>query len=184
MATGANRAVVLVAVSVTLMSVVALGQLWLTGSTATAAGQVATMDGLTVEVLGAEWAAMDHVEDGRGGFLMPDQMMPGAPTGNQVRLGVKVTLSNTQARTSQFSLVDEFTVTGGLGPEPLPLAADTVGHLNRLGPGTAVNATLYFDVETAADEDLPPLYLTWSRGRDTILIQVPVPGEAPPAHDH
>ena len=57
---------------------------------------------------------------------MPAQMMPGAPTGNEMRLGVHVTLTNPQSRTAPFSLVEEFAMSGGLEPEPHPLSADTV----------------------------------------------------------
>lgn len=183
MATRPGPAAIVVAVLISVVSGMVLGRAWLTGSNATAAGPVADQDGLIVEVRGAEWVPMDHVEDGKGGFLTPDQMMPGAPTGNQVRLGVSVTLTNTQSRTHEFSLVEEFTLTGGLQPRPLSLSADSVGQLGRLGPGSALNATLYFDVETSAEEELPPLFLTWTRGRDTVLIQLPLSGGAP-AHDH
>jgi hypothetical protein len=183
MASRASRVITLVVVLLTVVSAAVLGRLWLTGTTATATEPVATMAGVTVEVRGTVWALMDHVEDGQGGFLMPDEMMPGAPTGNRVRLGVGLTLINTRSQVHEFSLVDEFTMTGGREPEPLALSADTVGKLGRLGPGSALNATLYFDVEAPADDELPPLYLRWTRDRDTVLIPVPLPG-APPAHDH
>jgi hypothetical protein len=184
MGPGARRkavAGITTALTVASLTLVAWG--WLGGTTATASGPSAAMDGATVEVRRAEWALMDHVEDGQGGFLMPDQMMPGAPTGDRVRLGVSVTLTNTRSGGYEFSLVDEFTMTGGYEPEPLALTADTVGQLGRLGPGNALNATLYFDVEVTDPDDLPQLYLTWTRGRDTIMIPVPSPGEAPD-HDH
>lgn len=173
----AGMVAVLTAASLTLVA-------WssLTGTTATAAGTTATMDGATIEVHSAEWAGMDHVEDGQGGFLMPDQMMPGAPTGGQSRLGVRVTLTNTTSRLYEFGLVEEFTMTRDGQPEPSPLHADTVGELGRLGPGNAVNATLYFDIEVDAG-DPPPLFLRWSRGNDTVLIPLPAPGEAP-EHQH
>jgi hypothetical protein len=154
----------------------------LTGSTATAAGTTARMDGARVEVHSAEWTFMDHVEDGEGGFLMPDEMMPGAPTGDEVRLGVRVTLTNTASRLYEFSLVDEFTLARGRDSEPFPLRADTVGQLGRLAPDTALNATLYFDIQVSATDDLPPLFLRWTRDNETVLIQVPTPGEAPEHH--
>lgn len=184
MAPRASRVVTLAVVLLSVVSAAVLGRLWLTGTNATATGPVATMAGVTVEVRDTEWAPMDHVDDGRGGFLMPDQMMPGAPTGNEVRLGISVTLINTQSRMHEFSLVDEFTITGGLEPEPLPLTADTIGELGRLGPGSALKATLYFDIEAPEDEALPPLYLTWNRDRDTVRIPVQLPGEEIPHSDH
>ena len=183
MAPRASRAVIVRAVLVTTASAVMLGRLWLAGSTVSAAGPTASLDGATVDVRGAAWATMDHLEDG---FQMPAQMMPGAPNDDEVRLGVNVTLVNTRSGSYEFSLVDEFTMTGGLEAEPLRLTADTVGPLGRLGPGSALNAILYFDVKAPdGDDGFPPLYLNWTRGRDTILIQVPMPGGEVPAHgDH
>lgn len=175
-----------VAGAISALTVASLGLLawgWFTGTTVTAAGTAANLDGATVDVRGAEWVFMDHVDDGGGGFLMPDEMMPGAPTGDEVRLGVNVTLTNTRSRTHHFRLVDEFTMAAGEQPEPVPLSADTVGELGRLGPGSALHATLYFDVEVTDTDQLPPLYLQWTRGRDTVLIPVPTPGEAP-VHQH
>jgi hypothetical protein len=180
-----SRAVILVAVLITAASAPALGRLWFTDSTIIAAGQVASMDGVTVQVNRTEWAPMDHLEDTSGGFAQPAQMMPGAPGEDEVRLGVKVTLMNTQSRTHEFSLPEEFTMTGGLESEPLGLSADTVGPIGRLGPGFALNAVLYFDVRVPeAGGEMPPLYLNWTRGGDAIQIQVPLPGGEAPAHDH
>jgi hypothetical protein len=183
MAPRTNRAVVVVAVVITLLSAAVFGRNLLFGSSAVAAGPVASMAGVTVEIRGTEWAGMDHVEDGQGGFLMPDDMMPGAPTGGKARLGVRVTLVNTRPRIQEFNLLREFTLTGGLEPGPVTLTADTIGELGRLQPGTAINAVLYFDVEApAAGEDLSPLYLNWTRGRDTVVMSVPFPGGEPAPH--
>jgi hypothetical protein len=145
-----------------------------------------TMDGITLDVQESEWATMNMVENGQGGYLRPDQMMPGAPTGNEMRLGVHVTLTNPQSRTAPFSLVDEFAMSGGLEPEPHPLSADTVGSLNRLGPGAAVQGVLYFDVEVPDVENLtlPQFYLEWSRDGDAIRIPVQLPGGEIPEHNH
>lgn len=147
--------------------------------------QTATLDGITVDVQESEWAVMNHTTDSQGGYQMPDQMMPGAPTGDDMRLGVHVTLTNRESRTVTFSLVDEFSMSGGHEPEPHPLSADTVGTLNRLSPGTALQGILYFDVEVPNVENpqLPQLYLQWSRGGDAIRIPVELPGELP-EHDH
>lgn len=171
----------------TLASLSLLAWSKLAGPPPIAAGSSATLDGLTVDVGASEWAAMNMVENGQGGYLRPDQMMPGAPTGNQVRLGVSVTLTNSRATTEGFSLVDEFAMSGGLEPEPHPLSADTVGELDRLGPGNALRGTLYFDIEVpeAENPQLPPLYLEWSRSGSTIRIPVQVPGgEVPEPHQH
>lgn len=144
---------------------------------------VATLDGLTTEVRAAGWVDFDmgHVMDGEGGFMMPDQMMPGAPSGEQVRLGVTLTLRNTDSHAHGFNLVDEFWLIGGGVSDSRPLSADTVGGLARLGPGAAVDGVLYFDVVLASESD--PLYLEWRRGGDAVRIPVP-PTDEPPGHQH
>lgn len=148
-----------------------------------ASGGVATLDGLTTEIRAASWVDFDmgHVMDGEGGFMMPDQMMPGAPSGEQVRLGVTLTLRNTDSRTHGFNLVDEFWLVGGGAGDPRPLSADTVGGLARLSPGAAVDGVLYFDVVIASESD--PLYLEWRRGGDAVHIPVPLTDERP-GHQH
>lgn len=166
----------------TVASLMVLGWGWLTGSTVTAAGPSATVDGVAVDVRQTNWAPLDHVMNDAGGFLMPSQMMPGAPTGGEVRLGVAVTLRNTTSSTQEFSIPEDFTLSGATS-EPLPLAADTIGEIGRIGPGDALNGILYFDVLIPQGEELPPLYLRWTRGRDTVLIPVPLPGQAP-GHVH
>lgn len=174
--------------TVALLTVASLGLLaWtkLAGPPPIAPDETVSMDGITVSVGESQWQTMNHTIDNQGGFQMPDQMMPGAPTGNDMRLGIHVTLTNPQSRTEPFSLPDEFSISGGLEPEPRPLTADTVGTLNRLGPGTALQAVLYFDVEVPDVENptLPQLYLHWSRGGDAVRIPVQLPGEVP-EHDH
>jgi hypothetical protein len=153
-------------------------------ATPVATGTSATVDGVTAEIRDAAWVGFDmgHVMDGEGGFMMPDQMMPDAPSGDEVRLGLTVTLQNTDAGTREFNLVEEFTITGGLEPEPQPMSADTIGEFSRLGPGAAIDGVLYFDIEVPAADD-PPLYLRWTHGGDTVLIEVPLTEDAP-AHEH
>ena len=175
--------------TVGLLTVASLSLLaWtkLAGPEPIATGDTATLDGLSVQVGSSEWAVMSMVDNGQGGYLMPDQMMPGAPTDNEVRLGVSVTLFNTRSSTLPVSLADEFMISGGLTPEPQPLSADTVGELSRLAPGSALQGTLYFDVEVPdeAATALPPLYLHWTRGGDTIRIPVQLPGEVPEHQGH
>lgn len=186
MGLGARRATVVATISV--LTVASLGMLawtWFAGPIATAAGSTATLGGLSLDVQRTEWTTMNHAIDSQGGYQMPDQMMPGGPTGNDMRLGVRVTLTNTRASTQAFELVDEFTVTGGLEPEPRPLVADTVGDLNRIGGGAAMQAVLYFDVEVPDVEDpsLPPLFLQWDRGGDAVQLELELPGDVP-EHDH
>jgi hypothetical protein len=168
----------------TVLAVVSLGMLgWqrLTAPAIASSGS-ATLAGLTVELGSAEWVELGHVHDGQGGFLMPDQMMPGAPQGDQVRLGIRITLSNTDSGTREFSLVDEFAVVGGAETEPRRLSTDSIGLLSRLGAGAAVHGRLYFDIEVPGEND-PPLYLRWTRDGDTIQIPVSI-GTNAPEHDH
>lgn len=114
--------------------------------------------------------------------MMPDQMMPGAPSGDEIRLGLTLTLTNTDSRAHGFNLADEFWLVGGRASEPLPVSADTIGALPRLGPGAAVDGVLYFDTEAPAEGD-PPLYLLWRREGDTVRIPVPLTDD-PPEHEH
>jgi hypothetical protein len=150
-----------------------------------ATGTSASLEGVTTEVHEAAWVAFDmgHVMDGQGGFMMPDQMMPDAPSGDEVRLGVTVTLQNTDGTTRGFNVIDEFTIIGGLEPEPRVVSADTIGDFSRLGPGAAVDGTLYFDIAVPGAGD-PPLYLQWTRGGDTALIEVPLTEDAPEHEQH
>lgn len=150
-----------------------------------ATGTSASLDGVTTEVHEAAWVAFDmgHVMDGQGGFMMPDQMMPDAPSGDEVRLGVTVTLQNTDDGTHEFNLVDEFAIIGGVEPEPRLVSADTIGTLSRLGPGAAIDGILYFDI-VVPDAGDPPLYLRWTRGGDTALIEVPFNEDAPEHDQH
>jgi hypothetical protein len=174
-----------VAVAAGLLTVASLGFLaWqrLTDEPA-ATGTTATVDGLTTEVREAGWIDFDmgHVMDGQGGFMMPDQMMPDAPSGDQVRLGVTVTLVNTTDGTQEFNLADEFALTGGVESEPRPISADSIGNLPRLGPGAAIDGVLYFDIVVPTPED-PPLLLQWTRDGDTVLLEVPMTNDRPPEH--
>jgi hypothetical protein len=140
----------------------------------------ASLGGLTAAVGTAAWAMADHVMpvpggDGQGGgqpgYQMPPQMMPGMPTGDDVRLSVPLTLENTSGAARRFDLATEFLLRGGREAEPRTPQADTFGELNRLGPGSAVNGVLYFDAEAPAAND-PPLYLEWSRDGETARITV------------
>ena len=174
-----RRAAAVAAVAVlTLASVTALA--WdRFGRTAVASGGSATLDGLTVQVRGADWVPMDHLDPN---LPMPGQMMPGAPEGDEVRLSISITLSNTDDVAREFNPVAEFALGGGARAEPTSLTADTIGTLSRLAPGTAVAGTLYFDVEVPGGED-PPLYLLWSRGGDAVRLALPEAGDAPD-HGH
>lgn len=141
----------------------------------------ATLGGLTVEPHDAGWLAMDgHNMDDQGGFQMPAQMMPGAPVGDDMRLGVPLTLMNTSQDTRPFNLVDEFFLGGGRNETTRSLHSDSFGALSRLAPGNAVNGILYFDTEVPGPAD-PPLYLIWKRDGDQVRLAVPL--ENQPEHE-
>jgi hypothetical protein len=142
----------------------------------------ANLNGLTATIAAAGWIGMDHHNMG-GGFQMPAQMMPGAPEGDRMRLGIPITLHNTESTEQWFNLPEEFTVSGGVANDPEPLHSDTIGRLARLGPGAAVNGVLYFDLIVPGPDD-PPLVLHWARNGDTVDMVIPMMGDAPDPHGH
>lgn len=182
---GVRRALLAAVALLTAASLTLLGLQWL-GAAPVAAGTSATLGGLTTDIRYAGWVDFDmgHVMDGQGGFMMPDAMMPGAPRGDEVRLGIAVTLSNTNSRTEEFNPLEEFTMSGGQLDAPAAPVADTIGDLSRLGPGTAIDGLLYFDLAPPGPDD-PPLHLRWSRGGNAVQIAVPfTDGNVPPHQQH
>lgn len=177
----ARRITLVAATIMTVLSVVVLAWQRVAGPDV-AAGRAATLSGLTIEVAAADWVEMGHLESSPGGFAMPGQMMPGAPQGDEVRLGISITLSNTATSSRGFNLVEEFALIGGSVKQPLGLSADTIGTLPRLGPGASVRGTLYFDLTVPTESD-PPLYLMWVRDGDTVRLPVPLDGDTP-GHGH
>jgi hypothetical protein len=179
-----STAVVATVAVLTLASLSLLAWSKLAGPPPVADGPSASLDGLIVEVGETEWATMNMVMGSTGGFAVPDQMMPGAPTDGKVRLGISVTLLNTRSGTQAFDLVGEFALTGGLETEPDPLSADTIGKLSRLGPGAALQGKLYFDVAVPDQEHahMPPLYLQWTRDGSSVRIPIQLPGGEMPEH--
>jgi len=134
----------------------------------------ATVDGLTATLARAGWLSMDdgHHDD-QGGYQMPAQMMPGAPTGDNRRLGVPLTLVNTDNEVREFSLTTEFLLRGGPKDLPRQLHSDTFGRLVRLAPGSAVDGVLYFDTVVPGPSD-PPLYLQWNRAGRSVALSIPL----------
>lgn len=175
-----------IAAAVALLTIASLGYLaWNRfAAPSVATGTSATVDGVTTEVLDAAWVDFDmgHVMDGQGGFMMPSQMMPDAPSEGEVRLGVTVTLQNSNGATREFNLGDEFALAGGVESQPQPISADTIGELSRLGPGAAIDGVLYFDIAVPGADD-PPLYLQWTRDGDTAKIEVPLFEDPPGEHE-
>jgi hypothetical protein len=147
-------------------------------------GSDANLDGLSVQVGEAGWVAMDaHAMDSQGGFQMPAQMMPGAPEGDDMRLGIPLTLVNTSGEVRRFDLRREFMLVGGLTGDPVRPHSDTFGLLNRLTAGNAVNGVVYFDTKVPTATD-PPLRLRWSRDGRSVDIALRWVGAAPPTHTH
>jgi hypothetical protein len=142
----------------------------------------ATLGGLTVRLHDAGWLSMDgHDMNNQGGYQMPAQMMPGAPTGDDMRLGVPLTLVNTSAELRQFNLADEFFLLGGRNDRPRTLHSDTFGLLTRLNPGSAVDGVLYFDTVVPGTGD-PPLYLQWRRDGGATTLAIPLLAGGEPDH--
>lgn len=146
----------------------------------------ATVDGLRVDVGVVKWVDSGHampIPNSGGGYQMPDQMMPGMPTGDDARLSIAVTLTNTADKARGFSLGEEFLLRGGAEAEPDLMTSDTFNGLPRLGPGQAANGVFYFDARPPGPDD-PPLYLEWSRSGRTERLAVPLNGAVPqPHHD-
>ena len=96
----------------------------------------AEVDGLAIDLRDAGWVPMDaHAMDSQGGYQMPAQMMPGAPAGDEMRLGIAVTLLNTDVEVREFNLGEEFVLVGGVIDGTVRLHSDTFGLLRRLDPG-------------------------------------------------
>jgi hypothetical protein len=153
-------------------------------ATASTPAAAATVDGLAVNVRESGWVPMDaHTMDNQSGFQMPAQMMPGAPEGDDMRLGIALTLLNTKDGLIEFNLVDEFVLVGGTIDGAVRLHSDTFGLLDRLTPGSAVNGVLYFDTVVPAPAD-PPLVLRWTRDGETTDLSVPLGPNQPAPHPH
>jgi hypothetical protein len=144
----------------------------------------ATLGGLTATTARASWVVMeDHEMDSQDGYQMPAQMMPGAPQGNDMRLGVNVSLTNTGGEARSFDLGTEFTLSGGRTDGHLALESDTFGGLPRLAAHSQVDGVLYFDTPMPGQAD-PPLYLTWRRDGGQQRLLVDLPGTTPDHHSH
>lgn len=143
--------------------------------------EAATLGGLTARLHDAGWLSMEMHQNSQGGYQMPAQMMPGAPAGDELRLGVPLTLVNTSREARAFKLVDEFFLAGGRITTPRGLQSDTFGPLPRLAPGNAVDGVMYFDTIVPGESD-PPLYLLWKRGGETVRLAIPRISNAPDHH--
>ncbi|MFD9237309.1 hypothetical protein ACFWB3_18870 [[Kitasatospora] papulosa] len=144
----------------------------------------ARLGGLDAEPGKAGWAAMaNHAMDGGSSYQMPSAMMPGAPEGDDMRLGIPLTLTNGTGSVRRFDLAREFSLSGGKDGASFKLHADTLGELPRLNAGSAVRGVLYFDVEAPQAGDAP-LLLVWKRDGDVRRMTVRMPGGTPEKHQH
>jgi hypothetical protein len=126
---------VVVATVVALVGVVFLGLMLRERN----AGAV-SVGGLTLRIQSAQWVQMEH--GSQDGFQMPAQMMPGAPSHDQQRLVLAVTISNRGDRAMQFRH-DEFSLQAPDG-QVVPMVADDLGGetdpsdaFDGLSPGKA-----------------------------------------------
>lgn len=143
----------------------------------------AVLGGLLAQPHDAGWVGMDgHQMDNQGGYQMPAQMMPGAPTGDDMRLGVPLTLTNTSDEPRLFDLAAEFALGGGRTGGARAPHSDTFGTLPRLAPGSAIDGVIYFDTVVPGAGD-PPLYLRWTRDGRTVRLSIPMTGSTP-EHGH
>ncbi|MFI7081505.1 hypothetical protein ACIBO1_29830 [Micromonospora sp. NPDC049903] len=144
----------------------------------------ASLAGVTLAPGDAGWTAMAaHHMDGQAGYQMPAQMMPGAPEGGDMRLGVPVTLVNSGHTVRALDLVAEVSLAGGRIDGRERPHSDTIGRLARLAPGTAVHGVLYFDTIVPGPDD-PPLYLTWERDGGVRRLELRISGDATGHHGH
>jgi hypothetical protein len=160
--------------------------LWRERQTAADARPTATaaLGGLDAVPGTAGWASMaKHDAQGQNGYQMPSSMMPGAPEGDDIRLGIPLTLTNSTGSVRQFDLAREFSLGGGRDSGPRKLHSDTLGQLPRLNAGSAVRGVLYFDVAPPQAGD-PPLLLVWKRDGDSRRMTIRVPGQTPEQHQH
>ncbi len=141
----------------------------------------ASLSGITAMVTDAGWLSMDaHSMDQQGGYQMPAQMMPGAPAGDEMRLGIRLTLHNTSRQAREFKPSTEFTLLGGPAG-PRAAHSDTFGNLTRINPGHAVDGIVYFDTTVPATSD-QPLLLRWDRGGDQATLAISIGGQKPDHH--
>jgi hypothetical protein len=150
-----------------------------------AAGDVANVDSLTARVTTAEWTKMDHDMSGNApGYQMPPAMMPGMPSGEDQRLAVALTVTNTSGDTRAIRAAKEFSLVAGKEGKRWQPASDTFGELPRLAGGNAVSGMLFFDLPPAELVD-SPAWIEWSHDGVTTRLTVPMGGViSGPGHSH
>jgi len=174
--------VVIVASAVALVGVI---RIVATPDATAAAVDQATVDSLTARVAKAGWTAMDHDMAGDAtGYQMPPAMMPGMPDGDDQRLSVSVTVTNTSDETRPLRPDKEFVLRAGKDGKPLTAHSDTFGDLPRLAPHNAVTGILFFDLPPA-ELTGAPAWLEWTHDGTAYRLTIPMDGvNAPPSHSH
>lgn len=141
---------------------------------------------LTATVVGADILA-DRLSDRRSSATVAQL---GGPT-------ARLTLVNTSDEGRRFNLSKDFALLSGLTSAARPphpnsrrlasladsdavrlagmAGADTLSQLNRLNPGGAIDAVIYFDTIVPMPGD-PPLVLRWSRSGDVDRLALPIGG--------
>jgi hypothetical protein len=177
----------LLIIIVAALAVAAFGLLRLfsaSDSPRAAAGQ-ATVDSLIAQVNTAEWAKMDHdMSKDAPGYQMPPAMMPGMPQGDDQRLAVTVTVTNTSDQTRPVKPGSEFILHAGNQGRTWAPHSHTFGDLPRLAPRNAVKGVLYFDLPPAELRD-GPAWIEWTHGEAASSLTIPMDGVGgDPGHSH
>lgn len=132
----------------------------------------AASDGVAANVREAQWVEMDHEEmTGGPGYQMPLSMMPGMPADGQARLAVSVTVTNTTEVGRPVDPAQEFVLRNTSGDDSWHPVSDTFAGLSRLGPGSASDGVLFFDLPVP-DNDKGQLYVAWEHGDDSVRLSV------------
>ncbi|MCF2435716.1 hypothetical protein LV779_19125 [Streptomyces thinghirensis] len=121
--------------------------------------------------------------DGQNGYQMPSAMMPGAPEGDDMRLGIPITLTNSGDEPQRFDLVPGV-LPGrrreGRRPEAALRHPGAAAQAQRGQRGTR-RPLLRRGPPRAGD---PPFLLTWTRDGDSRRMTVRMPGGTPEGHQH
>lgn len=130
-------------------------------------GQEARAGGLALQINAAEWVSHQMMPG------MPPSSMPGMPAEGERRLYIPLTLRNPSDGPRSFGPAD-FRLHSSSGASWSPLEGNL--RAGTLGPGQALNGSLFFDVPEAESG----VYLLWTKGGTQ--VQMPL-GDAP-EHDH